>query len=73
MHSTDDEISQSDKKIFAFVLTAAMQVSFLSRYISKELLGYDFTSHSDRKAFISKLVSTLFDGIEKEQGENSCE
>lgn len=36
-------ISNEDKSMFVFILTAAMQVAFLGNETVKQLLGYDFT------------------------------
>ncbi len=55
-------ISNEDKSIFVFILTAAMQVAFLGNETVKQLLGYDFTTVEDRAAYIGKLVDFLFEG-----------
>ncbi len=56
------DLAEQDKKILAFVLTAAMQVAFLGRDAAKALLGYDFTKPPDRAAYIHKLIDLLFEG-----------
>lgn len=53
------EVSDSDKPLLTFVLTAAMQVAFLASPVSKDLLGYDFNKKEDRATYIKKLVSML--------------
>ncbi|HHV12263.1 MAG TPA: TetR/AcrR family transcriptional regulator [Clostridiales bacterium] len=58
------EVGESDKRMLSFILTSAMQTAFLSSKASVELLGYDFNEPSDRKAFITRLVAVLFDGIQ---------
>ena len=54
---------RSDKSMFVFILTAAMQTAFLGSETVKQLLGYDFTKTDDRAAYISKLVNILFEGM----------
>ncbi len=61
--SLKKEISNKDKPIFTFILTAAMQAAFLGSETVKQLLGYDFTKTEDRAAYISKLVTILFEGM----------
>ncbi len=60
--SLKNDISNEDKSMFVFILTAAMQVAFLGSETIKQLFGYDFTSPGDRAAYISKLVAILFEG-----------
>lgn len=57
-----NDISNEDKSMFVFILTAAMQTAFLGSETVKQLLGYDFTKIDDRAAYISKLVDILFEG-----------
>ena len=47
---------ESDKSLFVFILTAAMQVVFLESETAKQLLGYDFTKSTDRASYIVKLA-----------------
>ncbi len=56
-------ISNEDKTMFVFILTAAMQVTFLGSGTIKQLFGYDFTKTEDRAAYIGKLVDFLFEGV----------
>lgn len=56
-------ISNEDKSMFVFILTAAMQVAFLGSGTIKQLLGYDFTKTEDRAAYIGKLIDFLFEGV----------
>ncbi len=56
-------ISNEDKSMFVFILTAAMQVAFLGSGTIKQLFGYDFTKTEDRAAYIGKLVDFLFEGV----------
>lgn len=58
-----NNISNEDKSMFVFTLTAAMQVAFLGSGTIKQLLGYDFTKTEDRAAYIVKLVDFLFEGM----------
>lgn len=55
-------ISNENKSMLVFILTAAMQAAFLGNETVKQLLGYDFTKTGDRAAFIGKLVDILFEG-----------
>lgn len=55
-------MSNEDKSMLVFILTAAMQVAFLGSEAVKQLLGYDFTKTEDRAAYIGKLVDILFEG-----------
>lgn len=60
--SLENGISNEDKSMFVFILTAAMQVAFLGSETVKQLLGYDFTKTEDRAAYIGKLADILFEG-----------
>ena len=60
--SLKSDISNEDKSMFVFILTAAMQIAFLGSETIKQLLGYDFTKIEDRAAYIGKLVDFLFEG-----------
>lgn len=60
--SLKSDISNEDKSMFVFILTAAMQIAFLGSETIKQLLGYDFTKTEDRAAYIGKLVDFLFEG-----------
>jgi AcrR family transcriptional regulator len=60
--SLKSDISNENKSMFVFILTAAMQVAFLGSETIQQLFGYDFTSPGDRAAYISKLVAILFEG-----------
>lgn len=53
------DIEAKDKPILSFILTATMQVAFLSGTVSGELLGYDFTKQNDRSAFIERLITII--------------
>lgn len=59
--SFKSDISNEDKSMFVFILTAAMQIAFLGSETIKQLLGYDFTKTEDRAAYIGKLVDFLFE------------
>jgi len=59
-------VKDVDKNMFSFILTSVMQTAFLSGNVGVELLGYDFSDRSDRNAFITRLVSVIFDGIRKQ-------
>lgn len=55
-------MSEENKSMSAFILTAAMQAAFLGGETMKQLLGYDFAKAGDRAAYIGKLVDILFEG-----------
>lgn len=61
--SLKSDLSNEDKSMFVFILTAAMQIAFLGSETIKQLLGYDFTKIEDRAAYIGKLVDFLFEGM----------
>lgn len=61
--SLKNGISNEDKSMFVFILTAAMQAAFLGSETVIQLLGYDFTKITDRAAYIGKLVDILFEGM----------
>lgn len=63
--SLNSDISEKDKPMLVFILTAAMQVAFLGNETVNQLLGYDFTKPKDRAEYIEKLVDILFEGAEK--------
>lgn len=60
--SLGNGISNEDKPMFVFILTAAMQAAFLGSRTAKQILGYDFTKTGDRAAYIGKLVGLLWEG-----------
>ena len=60
--SLRNDISNEDKSMFVFILTAAMQVAFLGSETIKQLLGYDFTKTEDRATYINKLADILYKG-----------
>lgn len=71
--SLNNDISNEDKSIFVFILTAAMQVAFLGSKTIKQLFGYDFTKTEDRATYIGKLVDILFEGtVQIDEQENRC-
>lgn len=57
------DVSNADRPILAFILTAAMQTAFLGSEAMKQLLGYDFTRSEDRATYIRKLVDIFFEGV----------
>lgn len=60
--SLKNSISNEDKSMLVFILTAAMQAAFLGNGTIRQLLGYDFAKVGDRAAYIGKLVDILFVG-----------
>lgn len=65
MKSIQNGVSENDKNILAFALTAAMQAAFLGSDAIKQLFGYDFNKSEDRALYIKKLVDILFEGAVK--------
>lgn len=63
--SLNSDISEKDKPMLMFILTAAMQVAFLGSATVNQILGYDFTKKKDRAKYIEKLVDILFEGAVK--------
>lgn len=63
--SLNSDISEKDKPMLVFILTAAMQVAFLGSATVNQILGYDFTKKKDRAKYIEKLVDILFEGAVK--------
>ena len=61
--SLKNGISDKNKSMFVFILTAAMQTAFLGSETVNQLLHYDFTKAEDRTAYISKLIDILFKGM----------
>lgn len=57
-----NDVADEDRAILAFTLLSAMQTAFLASETVGLLLGYDFSRQEDRAAYITKLVSVLFDG-----------
>ncbi len=55
------------KKLLVFILVSAMQVAFLAKNITKEILGYDLYSKTERDQFIYDTVTMLFDGIKHKE------
>lgn len=60
--SLKNGISNENKSIFVFILTAAMQTAFLGSEAVSQLLHYNFTKTEDRAAYIGKLIDILFEG-----------
>lgn len=60
--SLKNGMSDEDKSMLVFILTAAMQAAFLGNETIRQMLGYDFAKIEDRRAYISKLVDILLKG-----------
>lgn len=50
---------EETKRLLVFLLVSAMQVAFLAKDITKEILGYDLYSKPERDLFISDTVTML--------------
>lgn len=61
LHALRNDISEADKPLLVFTLTAAMQAAFLGNETAEQLLGYDFAKPEDRAAYIRKLIELLFE------------
>lgn len=71
MKSIQNDISENNKNILAFALTAAMQAAFLGAETVTQLFGYDFQKSEDRALYIKNLVDILFEGAVKvDESEN---
>lgn len=54
------DVSDADRPLLAFLLTAAMQTAFLGGAAMQQLLGYDFTTPEGRAAYIRRVVELLW-------------
>ena len=57
------KISEEDRRLLVFMLTAAIQAAFLSRSASKEVLGCDLTVKEERDGCIERMTRLLFEGV----------
>lgn len=62
-----DSLLNTDKKIFSFVLVVAMQAAFIASQYGDAMCGYPMDTPAPRKAFITRLVDMLLDGIPVEE------
>lgn len=67
MMALKENRNEQAKQLLIFMLTASMQVAFLSGNTSKEILGYDLHRKEERDIFITRTVSMLFEGIQEER------
>lgn len=58
-----NDMDDRTRKLLIFVLTSTMQVAFLSRDVSGEILGYNLENKEERDAYIDSLVGLLFTGV----------
>lgn len=58
-----NDMDDKTRKLLTFVLTSTMQVAFLSRDVSEEMLGYNLKIKEERDAYIDSLVGLLFTGV----------
>ncbi|MCH5271378.1 MAG: TetR/AcrR family transcriptional regulator [Lachnospiraceae bacterium] len=58
-----DNNNENIKKLLIFILVSTMQVAFLAKNTTKELLGYDLYLKNQRDLFIKNIVNILFDGM----------
>lgn len=65
MLAIGDDMNDEEKILLAFTLTSTIQAAFLSRSISKDILGYNFCNKDERDRFISALVNMLYGGTSK--------
>lgn len=61
--------NEKEKRLMAFILASAIQVAFLSNKAAKDIIGYDFSLSEERKDFVKKTVSLIFDGLNRREGE----
>lgn len=62
-----EDIDEKYKRIFSFVLTSTMQVSFICSKYGDIMLGYKLDTPDSRKAFIKDLVDMLLYGANTEE------
>ena len=55
----DTDMPDSERKLLAFALTAALQGLFLRRGLCAELFGFDFNDKAQRDAALERLVGAL--------------
>ena len=58
-----NDMDDGTRKLLIFVLTSTMQVAFLSRDVSGEILGYNLEIKEERDAYIDSVVGLLFTGV----------
>lgn len=58
---------EETKKLLVFILVSAMQVAFLAKNTTKEILGYDLYSKTERDLFISDTVTMLLHGMDRKE------
>lgn len=58
---------EETKKLLVFLLVSAMQVAFLAKDITKEILGYDLYSKPERDLFISDTVTMLLHSTDSKE------
>lgn len=66
MYVIGDAMSNENKRLISFILTASMQSAFLAAEVSDGFMGYNLTKEEQRNKFIADTVNTLFYGIGKE-------
>lgn len=62
-HVLGEDLGESDKKIFSFVLVSAMQAAFLANQFGAASVGYKLDTPASREAFMTKLVNMLLHGV----------
>lgn len=58
---------EETKRLLVFLLVSAMQVAFLAKDITKEILGYDLYSKPERDLFISDTVTVLLHSTDSKE------
>ncbi len=58
---------EETKRLLVFLLVSAMQVAFLAKDITKEILGYDLYSKPERDLFISDTVTMLLHSTDSKE------
>jgi len=59
--------NEETKKLLVFILVSAIQTAFLAKNVSKEILGYDLYSKTERDSFIFDTVTMLFHGTDNRE------
>lgn len=63
MFALRENKNENFKKLLIFSIVSTMQVAFLAKNTTKELLGYDLYIKNQRDMFVKNIVNLLFEGI----------
>lgn len=57
-----NKMDEDTKRLLVFMLTSSIQAAFMSRGVSKEVLGYDLSVKEERDACADRMAAILFEG-----------